>query len=456
MTLIKSISGIRGTIGSVPGNNLTPLDIIECTAAYGQWLRSQNPPQHKVIIGRDARISGPMVAALVCNTLQMMGYDVVDLGLSTTPTVEIAVPLEQAAGGIIITASHNPKQWNALKFLNQAGEFISAADGKALLDYLNKKQFEFAPVDSLGSYQNQSKYLDVHIEQILALKHVDVEAIRKKKFKVVVDCINSTASLIFPKLLQALNCTFSLIHDDLSGEFAHNPEPLPDHLSDLCAKVKAVNADLGIAVDPDVDRLALVDEKGTFIGEEYTIVTIADYLLTKTPGHTVSNMSSSDALRQVTQRLGGTHSYAMVGEVNVVREMKQTKALFGGEGNGGVIYPPLHYGRDAVVGVALVLSHLAQSGQTLSQIRASYPDLVIVKDKIPLSEDIDPDTLFKKLTSHFANYRPDTRDGVKIMFPNGWVHLRKSNTEAIIRIYAESSSHTEAQKLADSIKTLIR
>lgn len=452
MTLIKSISGIRGTIGGTKSDNLTPIDIVECASGYGQWIKNNNNTPNSVVIGRDGRISGPNVSQLVVQTLLCMGINVIDLDLSTTPTVEVAVPIENAGGGIIITASHNPQQWNALKFLNEKGEFISKKDGDDILKLIDNGQIEYCQVEELGTYVKNNSYIQRHIDAIMDLKTVDQGQISSKKFKVVVDCVNSTGAISIPPLLEQLGCECILLNGEINGKFAHNPEPLPQNLIELCETVKREGADLGVAVDPDVDRLALVDENGVFIGEEYTIVMVADYLLGNDGGHLVSNMSSSGALRMLAESRGATYSSSEVGEVNVVLEMKKTNALFGGEGNGGVIYPELHYGRDSLVGIALVLSHLAQSGKSVSQLRASYPHLEIVKEKISLTKGMDIDGLLSQVAAEYAEHNVDSRDGVKIIFGDEWVHLRKSNTEPIIRVYAESSSAERATQLANEIK----
>ena len=452
MALIKSISGIRGTIGGKAGENLSPIDIVECTAAFGYWLL-QNEGRPKVIIGRDARISGPMVSNLVTQTLLSLGIDVIDLGLSTTPTVEMAVVDENAGAGIIITASHNPKHWNALKFLNHKGEFISAATGARLLELIENGDIDFAEVDQLGTLTQADGYVEKHIEHILNLDWVKPAAIREKQFKVVVDCINSTGAISVPPLLEALGCSVVLLNGTPNGEFAHNPEPLPKHLVDLSEAVIANKADVGIAVDPDVDRLALVAEDGSMFGEEYTLVAVADYVLQLQKGNTVSNLSSSRALRDVTQRYGGSYYASAVGEVNVVNKMKEINAVIGGEGNGGIIVPQLHYGRDALAGIALILSHLATSDKTLTALRATYPAYVMIKDKIALSPDINLVELLERVHNRFKEEECSTIDGVKIDFEDSWVHLRKSNTEPIIRIYAEARSEEEALQLVESIKS---
>ena len=455
MTLIKSISGIRGTIGGKAGENLSPQDIVECTAGFGAWLLKNGSPP-KVVVGRDGRVSGKMVSQLVCTTLLGLGIDVLDLGLSTTPTVEMAVPAEGAGAGIIITASHNPGHWNALKFLNHRGEFISAADGAALLEMLASGNIEYATVDKLGAYRRGEGYIEKHIDQILALPHIDTESVSQRKFKIVVDCINSTGALAMPPLLEALGCEVVLLNGEPNGKFAHNPEPLPQNLEELCQRVLYEKADLGVAVDPDVDRLALVCENGELFGEEYTLVAVADYILGQNPGNTVSNLSSTRALRDVTRRHGGQYFAAAVGEVNVVEKMKEVNAVIGGEGNGGVIVPGLHYGRDAMAGLALFLTHLAAFGGTASALRATYPDYYMVKDKIALTPEIDMNALLKALEQRFADEEYNTIDGLKIDFDDGWVHLRKSNTEPIIRVYSESHSTEAAQELAERMKAGVR
>lgn len=451
MTLIKSISGIRGTIGGAAGNGLTPLDIVKFTSAYGAWL-IKNGGAKKVVVGRDARISGSMVNNLVTGTLMGLGIDVVDIGLSTTPTVEVAVPLEQAGGGIILTASHNPKQWNALKLLNAKGEFISDTDGKELLEIAENSDFEYAEVSSLGKVAYDESYRQKHIDLILALPLVDVDAIAKANFKVVIDCVNSTGGIFVPALLEALGVkTVYKLYCEPDGEFPHNPEPLPENLTALSKEVIAKNADLGIAVDPDVDRLCFVCEDGNMFGEEYTLVAVADYVLKNTKGNTVSNLSSTRALRDVTENAGGEYSAAAVGEVNVVNKMKEVNAVIGGEGNGGVIYPELHYGRDALAGIALFLTHLAKFGKQVSLLRSSYPGYFISKNKITLTPEMDIDALLLKVEEKYKNQPYSTIDGLKIEFDKQWVHLRRSNTEPIIRIYSESESETAANGLANKI-----
>ena len=451
MTLIKSISGIRGTIGGKAGENLTPQDIVECAAAYGSWVKDHSD-QHKVVIGRDARISGEIVSQLVSSTLRAMGIDVIDLGLSTTPTVEMSVVAEGAGGGIILTASHNPKQWNALKLLNAKGEFISAQDGKALLERIEEGAIEYASVDQLGAYEQRIDAIQAHIDKIFALPLVTVDAVKVKGFKVVVDAVNSTGSLSVVPLLEQLGCEVILINGEVNGHFAHNPEPLPENLYELSKVVQSQQAHLGIAVDPDVDRLALVCEDGEMFGEEYTLVAVADYILSHHPGSTVSNLSSTRALRDVTEKHGQQYFASAVGEVNVVTEMKARKAVIGGEGNGGIIYPELHYGRDALVGIALLLSHLAAYGKPISFLRKTYPAYTISKNKIQLTPDIDLNNLLDKLQDRYRQEELNTIDGLKIEFENDWIHLRKSNTEPIIRIYSESTSSVIANNLADKIK----
>lgn len=451
MTLIKSISGIRGTIGGKAGDALTPVDIIKFTAAYGKWIVAKTG-NNKIVVGRDARISGEMVRNLVVGTLQSIGVDVVDLGLSTTPTVEVAVPDENAAGGIILTASHNPKQWNALKLLNNKGEFISDQDGKEVLALAEDLDLSFSDVDHLGKVTYDDSYLQKHIDKVLALPLVDVAAIKAAKFKVAVDAVNSTGGIFIPALLKALGVeTVYELYCEPNGHFPHNPEPLPEHLTEITKVVQENKADLGIVVDPDVDRLCFVNEDGSMFGEEYTLVAVADYVLKNTPGNTVSNLSSTRALRDVTEEAGQTYNAAAVGEVNVVNKMKETNAIIGGEGNGGVIYPESHYGRDALVGIGLFLSHLAKSGKTISELRASYPAYFISKNKIELEAGMDIDALLVKIQERYKEQPINTIDGVKIEFGKQWVHLRKSNTEPIIRIYSESSSEQEANKLAEQV-----
>jgi phosphomannomutase len=450
LALIKSISGFRGTIGGRPGDNLTPQDIVECTAAFGQWVLN-NTGIHHIVVGRDGRISGEIVSALVVNTLRSMGINVTDLGLSTTPTVEIAVPMEGAGGGIILTASHNPREWNALKLLNHKGEFISARDGEDVLGIVAARSVEYAPVEKLGSYRQVDSYIQTHIVKILAHPLVDIEAIRNKNFKIVVDAINSTGALSVPPLLEALGCQCILLNGEVNGHFAHNPEPLKEHLGQLSTEVKMQKAHLGIAVDPDVDRLVFMCEDGELFGEEYTLVAVADYVLSKRPGNTVSNLSSTRALRDVTLKHNGAYYAAAVGEVNVVEKMKAVNAVIGGEGNGGIIMPDLHYGRDALIGIALFLSHLAHAGKQLSTLRKTYPDYQMSKTKIDRSPDIDLDKIFSALRQKYQREQLNTEDGLKIDFEDGWVHLRPSNTEPIIRIYSESHSAVIAASLARKI-----
>jgi len=450
LPLIKSISGFRGTIGGRPGDNLTPQDIVECTAAFGQWMLT-TVGKPLIVVGRDGRISGEIVSALVINTLRAMGISVVDLGLSTTPTVEMAVVMEKAGGGIILTASHNPKEWNALQLLNNKGEFISGKDGEAILDLVAQKNVKYAPVDKLGSYRQDDSYIQKHIEKILALPLVDLEAVRAKQFKIVVDAVNSTGALAVPPLLEALGCQVVLINGEVNGHFAHNPEPLKEHLGQLSTSVRQQKANLGIAVDPDVDRLVFMCEDGELFGEEYTLVAVADYVLSKKKGNTVSNLSSSRALRDVTVKYGGEYFASAVGEVHVVEKMKAVKAVIGGEGNGGIILPDLHYGRDALVGIALFLSHLVKSGRQISTLRKTYPDYQMAKSKIERTPDIDLDKIFSALKEKYQREQINTEDGLKIDFEQGWVHLRPSNTEPIIRVYSESNSIVVAENLAKKI-----
>ncbi|WP_431242233.1 phosphoglucosamine mutase [Flavobacterium sp. P21] len=459
MTLIKSISGIRGTIGGKVGDNLTPVDAVKFASAYGTFLKNNTSKEKlTVVIGRDARISGPMIHNLVVNTLIGLGIDVIDLGLSTTPTVEVAVPLEKADGGIILTASHNPKQWNALKLLNEKGEFLSGADGAKILEIAEAEAFDFSDVDSLGEIISNDAYMDIHIDEVLNLPLVDAEAVKEAKFKVVVDGVNSSGGIIIPKLLKLMGVEVVELYCEPNGHFPHNPEPLKEHLTDISELVVKEKADFGIVVDPDVDRLAFISEDGEMFGEEYTLVACADYVLSKTPGNTVSNMSSSRALRDVTKAHGGSYEASAVGEVNVVELMKKNNAVIGGEGNGGIIYPELHYGRDSLVGVALFLTHLANKKISVSALRASYPEYYMSKNKIELTPQIDVDAILTQMTEKYKNEDISTIDGVKIDFAEEWVHLRKSNTEPIIRIYTESSSQEDADKLAlriiDEIKVI--
>ncbi len=453
MTLIKSMSGIRGTIGGQIDKSLTPIDIVKYAASYGTWLkRNHTNKQLKVVIGRDARISGNMVSGLVINTLIGLGIDVIDLELSTTPTVEIAVPIEGAHGGIILTASHNPIQWNALKLLNEKGEFISGADGQEVLKIAEQNSYIFAEVLELGKVVKKDYYIDKHIELILALPLVDKAAIEQSDFSIVVDAVNSSGGIAVPKLLKALGVkNITELYCEPTGYFPHNPEPLPEHLTELSSKIKSSNAAIGITVDPDVDRLALVCEDGSMFGEEYTLVAVADYVLSKTPGVTVSNLSSTRALRDVTESYGMQYFASAVGEVNVVSKMKEHCAVIGGEGNGGIIYPVLHYGRDSLVGIALFLSHLAQKKVSMTELRSMYPNYVISKNKVELTDSIDVDHILSRISEIYANEEIDTIDGVKINFKEEWVHLRKSNTEPIIRIYSESKSEEKANQLAQEI-----
>jgi phosphomannomutase len=454
VTLIKSISGIRGTIGGRAGDALTPFDVVKFSTAYASWLLSQNDKKTKckVVIGRDARISGPMIHHLVCGTLTGMGIDVIDVDLSTTPTVEMAVTFHQAQGGIILTASHNPKQWNALKLLNYKGEFISATDGEKLLQIAENTEIDFAQVSHLGNVIADTSALQKHIDAILALPLVNKKAITEKKFKVVIDCVNSSGGIALPPLLKALGVDEIIeLYCTPDGQFPHNPEPLPEHLTDLSKTVIKSKAHLGISVDPDVDRLALVCEDGEMFGEEYTLVAVADYILKHRIGNTVSNLSSTRALRDVTEKAGANYFASAVGEVNVVTLMKEKNAVIGGEGNGGIIYPELHYGRDAMVGIALFLSHLAVYGKSCSMLRSTYPDYFISKNKIELTSEINVDEILESIKNKYKKHKISTVDGVKIEFDKEWVHLRKSNTEPIIRIYAEGESMTTAENLAEKI-----
>ncbi|NLR61163.1 phosphoglucosamine mutase [Chitinophaga polysaccharea] len=451
MALIKSISGIRGTIGGKPGEGLSPLDVVKFTAAYGTWL-SRQTENRKVVIGRDGRISGEMVRNLVVSTLNGLGIDVVDLGLSTTPTVELAVTMENAAGGIILTASHNPKEWNALKLLNSKGEFISGEDGATLLDIAEREDFNFADVNKLGTYTIDDSYLQKHVDLVVNYPLVDVPAIKARNFKIVVDAVNSTGALFVPPLLKALGVEeVEVLFPEVTGKFSHNPEPLAENLTALSNEVNKSNADLGIAVDPDVDRLCFVCEDGSMFGEEYTLVAVADYVLGKRKGNTVSNMSSTQALKDVTLKHGGQYTPSAVGEVNVVKKMKDTNAVIGGEGNGGIIVPDLHYGRDALIGIGLFLSHLAHSKKSIKALRNSYPDYFISKNKIELDKGVDVKTIFEKIKEKYKNQPLNTEDGLKIEFDKDWVHLRTSNTEPIIRIYAESQNETTADNIAKRI-----
>ncbi len=456
MALIKSISGIRGTIGGKPGSSLTPIDVVKFTTAYGGWIAQQGDNK-KIIIGRDGRISGEIVRNLVASTLQSLGFDVTDLGLSTTPTVEMAVKMEGAAGGIILTASHNPKEWNALKLLNKDGEFLDAAEGQWILDFADKNDATYAEVTKLGSVKNDDTYIDKHIKVILEHPLVDGAAIQAKSFRIVVDPVNSTGAIAVPALLKALGVEdIVVINEEVNGKFAHNPEPLPENLTGLCHEVEKKKAAMGIAVDPDVDRLCFVCDDGSLFGEEYTLVAIADYILSNKKGNTVSNLSSTRALRDVTEKHGGTYYPSAVGEVNVVKKMKEVNAVIGGEGNGGVIVPELHYGRDALIGIALFLTHLAKSGKSVKALRNTYPNYIISKNKIELDEGVDVKKIFAQIKDKYKKQPINTEDGLRIDFDNDWVHLRTSNTEPIIRIYAESSSETTANNIAKRIMADIK
>lgn len=458
MTLIKSISGIRGTVGGAVGDGLSPIDIVKFTSAYAAWLkRYRAKTRCKVVVGRDARISGEMVSRVVVGTLLGCGCDVVNIGLASTPTTELAVTMEQADGGIILTASHNPKQWNALKLLNERGEFLNKAEGEAMLAIAEKGVFAYAEVDEIGTLTERGDYTQRHIDSVLRLDLVDVEAIRKANFTVACDCVNSVGGIAIPALLEALGVRrVEQLYCTPDGRFPHNPEPLPEHLGDISRLIRETKADVGFVVDPDVDRLAIVCENGDMFGEEYTLVSVADYVLRHTPGNTVSNLSSTRALSDVTRKYGCEYNAAAVGEVNVVAKMKATNAVIGGEGNGGVIYPAAHYGRDALVGIALFLTNLAKSGQKVSELRASYPNYCISKNKIQLTPDIDVDGVLCVIKGCYKQFRIDDTDGVKIDFPQGWVHLRKSNTEPIIRIYSEAPTMEQAERFAHAIMDEIR
>ena len=457
MALIKSISGIRGTIGGKPGNTLSPTDVVKFTAAFAAWLKTRQPENKQIVVGRDGRISGPMVSQLVTSTLNASGFNVIDLGLSTTPTVEFAVVEEKAAGGIIITASHNPREWNALKLLNEQGEFLSAADGEALLQIADAENFDFVPVDKLGKTSPNSSYEQKHIQAVLNYPLVDTAAIKSRNFKVVVDGINSTGATYVPALLRALGVEdITVLNAEVNGQFAHNPEPLPQHLNEICAAVKRQNATLGIVVDPDVDRLCFVCEDGALFGEEYTLVAVADYILSQRPGNTVSNMSSTKALKELTLNKGGEYFPSAVGEVNVVTKMKEVNAVIGGEGNGGIIVPDFHYGRDALIGIALFLTHLAKTGKSMTALRGTYPNYFISKNKIELNAEVDVPKILTGLQSKYKNNPTNTEDGLKIEFDNDWVHLRASNTEPIIRIYSESDFESKANHIATRLMQDIR
>ena len=459
MTLIKSISGIRGTIGGQAGDTLNPLDIVKFTAAYATFIRhSKQSESNTIVVGRDARISGERVKNIVCGTLMGMGYDVLNIGLATTPTTELAVRMSKAAGGIIITASHNPRHWNALKLLNQEGEFLTKDNGNEVLEIAEKENFEFADVDHLGKYTEDSTFNQRHIESVLALKLVDREAIQNAHFKVAVDAINSVGGIILPELLKALGVEYTMINGEANGDFAHNPEPLAQNLGGIMSEIGKGGYDLGIVVDPDVDRLAFICEDGKMFGEEYTLVSVADYVLSHTPGNTVSNLSSTRALRDVTERHGGVYTASAVGEVNVTTKMKEVNAVIGGEGNGGVIYPESHYGRDALVGIALFLSSLAQKGCKVSELRATFPEYFIAKNRIDLTASTDVDAILEKVKEQYgkqADVKVTDIDGVKLDFPDKWVHLRKSNTEPIIRVYSEASTMEEADALGKKLMQVV-
>lgn len=457
MTLIKSISGIRGTIGGKPGDTLNPLDIVKFTSAYATFIRRNGKSKsNTIVVGRDGRISGDMVRNIVCGTLMGIGYDVVNIGMATTPTTELAVAMEQAAGGIIITASHNPRQWNALKLLNEKGEFLTAADGEEVLAIAEREDFEYASVDNLGKYTEDNSFNQRHIDSVLNLKLVDREAIKNAHFKVLVDAVNSVGGIIMPQFLDALGVEYKVLNGEPTGDFAHNPEPLAKNLGEIMGEMAKGGYDLGIVVDPDVDRLVFISENGEMFGEEYTLVSVADYVLSKTPGNTVSNLSSTRALRDVTERHGGKYTAAAVGEVNVTTQMKNVNAVIGGEGNGGVIYPESHYGRDALVGVALFLSHLAHKGCTASELKASYPEYFMAKNRIDLTPTADIDAILAKVKEVYSNEEIIDIDGVKINFANSWVHLRKSNTEPIIRVYSEASTLQEAEELGEKLIAVVQ
>jgi phosphomannomutase len=457
MSLIKSISGIRGTIGGKAGESLSPLDIVKFTAAYATWMQSKKHLSKTIVVGRDARISGEMARNIVTGTLIGLGFDVLDIGLATTPTTELAVIMENAAGGIILTASHNPKQWNALKLLNEKGEFLNATEGEEILRLAENESFVFAEADLLGKIRTDTSYSQKHIDHVLGLKLVDKDAIRKAGFTVAIDTVNSVGGIVLPQLLKALGVRRIIeLNTEPTGLFVHNPEPLPQHLTEIADIVKTQKADVGFAVDPDVDRLAIITETGNMFGEEYTLVSVADYVLSKTPGNTVSNMSSTRALRDVTEKYGYKHTTSAVGEVNVVEQMKEIHAVIGGEGNGGIIYPESHYGRDALVGIGLFLTQLAHSGKTVNELRAVYPNYYMAKERMDLTPDTDIDALLDAVKKQYASYRVSDIDGVKIDFPDKWVHLRKSNTEPIIRIYTEAPTQKEAEELALSVMNYIQ
>jgi phosphomannomutase len=458
MTLIKSISGIRGTIGGQPGEGLSPVDVVRFTSAYAVWVKNQSTKEkYKVVLGRDARISGSMVKNLVAGTLQGMGIDVIHIGLATTPTTEIAVVNEEADGGIILTASHNPKQWNALKLLNHLGEFLTGDDGIEVLKVAEDERFEYSEVDDLGTIIEKDDYTQRHIDQVRTLDLVDVDAIKKAGFKVAIDCVNSVGGIALPPLLKALGVEDVIeLYCEPNGQFPHNPEPLPEHLTEIAEMIRKQGADVGFVVDPDVDRLAIINEDGSMFGEEYTLVAVSDYILSHSPGNTVSNLSSTRALSDVTKKHGGEYSASAVGEVNVVAKMKETNAVIGGEGNGGVIYPASHYGRDALVGIALFLTHLAKKGKKTSELRKEYPAYFMSKNKLELTPDVNVDALLLKVKDHYKKEQVSTVDGVKIDFANSWVHLRKSNTEPIVRIYSEAASAQEARSLAESMMDVMK
>ena len=457
MTLIKSISGIRGTIGGQPGDGLTPLDIVKFTSAYASFIRKTTPSTTpKIVVGRDARVSGEMVKNIVCGTLMGMGFDVVNIGLASTPTTELAVTMEEACGGITLTASHNPKQWNALKLLNEKGEFLNAEEGNEVLRCAEAGHFVYAGVEDLGTYREDHTYNQKHIDRVLALELVDVEAIRKAHFKVAIDCVNSVGGIILPELLERLGVEkVEKLYCEPTGQFQHNPEPLEKNLGDIMQLMKNGDADVAFVVDPDVDRLAMICENGEMYGEEYTLVTVADYVLKHTPGNTVSNLSSTRALRDVTRQYGGHYEAAAVGEVNVVTKMKETHAVIGGEGNGGVIYPECHYGRDALVGIALFLSHLAHEGKKTSELRASYPSYFIAKNRIDLTPATDVDAILAKVKELYKEEDINDVDGVKIDFPDKWAHLRKSNTEPIIRVYSEAATMEAADEIGKKLMDVV-